>query len=47
MNWYISFRGTAGKRQVEGPKIGLAENGGGFLGSDSAVLTITILEASA
>lgn len=40
------LRGTAGKRQVENPRIGLAENGGGFLGSDSAALSITILESS-
>ena len=37
------LRGEAGKRQVEGARIGLAENGGGYIGTDAAAMTITIL----
>jgi acetyl-CoA acetyltransferase len=36
--------GRAGQRQVEGARVGLAENGGGYIGSDSAAVSITILE---
>jgi acetyl-CoA acetyltransferase len=39
------LRGRAGKRQVEGAKIGLAENAGGWLGSDAAASVVTILAA--
>ncbi|MFX0579513.1 thiolase family protein [Nocardia nepalensis] len=39
------LRGAAGPRQVEGARIGLAENGGGFLGVEEAAAAITILEA--
>jgi acetyl-CoA acetyltransferase len=38
------LRGTAGDRQVPGARIGLAENGGGFLGSDAAAAAVHILE---
>ncbi|MGR8947944.1 MAG: thiolase family protein [Gammaproteobacteria bacterium] len=38
------LRGEAGPRQVEGARIGLAENGGGYIGSDAAALVISILE---
>jgi acetyl-CoA acyltransferase len=38
------LRGRCGARQVDGARIGLAENGGGFLGTDPAALVITILE---
>ena len=38
------LRGRCGARQVEGARIGLAENGGGFLGSDPAAIVITVLE---
>jgi acetyl-CoA acetyltransferase len=38
------LRGEAGKRQVEGAKIALAENGGGFLGTEEAAMSIHILE---
>ncbi|HEV3362927.1 MAG TPA: thiolase family protein, partial [Acidimicrobiia bacterium] len=38
------LRGRCGARQVEGARVGLAENGGGFLGSDPAAIVITVLE---
>ncbi len=37
------LRGEAGKRQVAGAKVALAENGGGFIGSDAAVMALTML----
>ena len=37
------LRGTAGDRQVEGAKVGLAENGGGFINGDAAALVVSIL----
>lgn len=37
------LRGEAGAYQVPGAKIGLAENGGGFAGTDVAVCSVTIL----
>lgn len=37
------LRGRCGERQVKGARIGLAENGGGYLENDAAVATITIL----
>jgi acetyl-CoA acyltransferase len=37
------LRGRCGARQVEGARIGMAENGGGFLGGDAAAATITLL----
>lgn len=39
------LRGRAGPRQVEGARIALAENAGGFLGPDAAAAVITILAA--
>lgn len=39
------LRGKAGKRQVNGAKIGMAENGGGALGQEEAAMCIHILEA--
>jgi acetyl-CoA acyltransferase len=39
------LRGGAGARQVQGAKIGLAENGGGALGVEEAAMCIHILEA--
>jgi acetyl-CoA acyltransferase len=39
------LRGRAGDRQVEGARIGLAENAGGFLGPDHAAAAVTILSA--
>jgi acetyl-CoA acyltransferase len=37
------LRGEAGPRQVEGARIALAENGGGFLDGEEAVCVVTIL----
>jgi acetyl-CoA acetyltransferase len=41
----LQLRGDAGKRQVEHPRIGLAENGGGLLGSGPAAVCVHVLEA--
>ena len=38
------LRGEAGRRQVEGARIALAENAGGTMGFDDAICAITILE---
>ncbi|MFK8019560.1 MAG: thiolase family protein [Pseudomonadales bacterium] len=38
------LRGEAGARQVDGARLGIAENGGGFLGVEEAVTTVAILE---
>jgi len=38
------LRGEAGARQVEGARIALAENGGGFYAGGEAVAAVTILE---
>lgn len=43
LTWQL--RGLAGARQVEGAKLAMAENGGGFIGSDVAALAYTVLEA--
>jgi acetyl-CoA acyltransferase len=37
------LRSEAGKRQVEGARIGIASNGGGFIGVEDAVCCVTIL----
>ena len=37
------LRGRVGARQVEGARVALAENGGGFLGTDPAAMVITVL----
>ncbi len=37
------LRGEAGERQVAGARIGLAENGGGYIGRDAAALVVSIL----
>jgi acetyl-CoA acetyltransferase len=37
------LRGASGDRQVDGARIGLAQNGGGSLGTDAAAMSITIL----
>lgn len=37
------LRGEAGARQVAGARIGVAENGGGFLAGEEAVAAITVL----
>jgi acetyl-CoA acetyltransferase len=39
------LQGRSGKRQVEGAKIGLAQNGGGNIGADVAAMVVTILKA--
>ncbi|MGI9229948.1 MAG: thiolase family protein [Gammaproteobacteria bacterium] len=40
------LRGEAGLRQVEGARMSVAENGGGFLGVEEGVTTVAILEKS-
>ncbi|MGH9217302.1 MAG: thiolase family protein [Acidimicrobiales bacterium] len=37
------LRGRAGDRQVDRARVALAENGGGFLGTDAAAMVVTIL----
>lgn len=37
------LRGRAGSRQVEGARVALAENGGGYLGKDAAAAAVHIL----
>jgi acetyl-CoA acyltransferase len=37
------LRGRAGERQVEGARVALAENGGGFLGTDPAAVAVHVL----
>jgi hypothetical protein len=39
----LQLRGNAGPRQAKGARIALAENGGGFLGEDSAAIVVTLL----
>ena len=39
------LRGEAGARQVEGARISLSENGGGFIGLEEAAMCVHILEA--
>ncbi|MBU2515422.1 thiolase family protein [bacterium] len=38
------LRGTAGKRQVKNPKIGMTHNGGGILGIDAAAMALHIFK---
>jgi acetyl-CoA acyltransferase len=40
------LRGEAGKRQVEGARVALAETAGGFVGGDSAAVALTILAST-
>lgn len=40
LTWQL--QGRAGKRQIEGARVGLAHNGGGSLGNETAVMNITI-----
>ncbi|MDA8405121.1 MAG: thiolase family protein [Desulfobacteraceae bacterium] len=40
----VQLRGDAGKRQVAGARLGLAENGGGNIGVEEAAMCIHILE---
>ena len=39
----LQLRNNAGRRQVEGAKIALAENGGGYIAGDAAAMMISIL----
>lgn len=41
----LQLQGRAGKRQVEGATLALAQNGGGKSGNDAAAMLVTILEA--
>tara|TARA_R110001606_G_scaffold47570_1_gene121183 strand:- start:4613 stop:5860 length:1248 start_codon:yes stop_codon:yes gene_type:complete len=38
------LRGESESRQVEGARVGIAENGGGYVGTDVGALVVTILE---
>jgi acetyl-CoA acetyltransferase len=40
------IQGRSGKRQVEGARVGMAQNGGGNIGPDVAAMCVTILRAS-
>ncbi len=40
---FWQLRGEAGKRQVEGAKVGLTENGGGMIRGELAALSVHIL----
>ncbi|TPE60486.1 thiolase family protein [Sandaracinobacter neustonicus] len=40
------LRGEAGPRQVPDPRIALAQNGGGVMGFDEAITSVTLLEAA-
>jgi acetyl-CoA acyltransferase len=37
------LRGRCGERQAEGARVALAQNGGGFLGTDAAAMVVTLL----
>ncbi|MGB5147651.1 MAG: thiolase family protein, partial [Porticoccaceae bacterium] len=37
------LRGRCGARQVEGARVGMAQNGGGWIDDDTAATTLTIL----
>ena len=37
------LRGRAGVRQIEGARLAVAENGGGFIGADAAAVAMTVL----
>jgi acetyl-CoA acetyltransferase len=39
----MQLRGEAGARQVSGARVALAENGGGYIGTDAAALVLSIL----
>ena len=39
----LQLRGDAQSRQVEGARLALAENGGGFIGGNAAAFTMTVL----
>ena len=39
------LRGNAGERQVSGARVGMTENGGGFLGRDAAAMSVHIFQS--
>jgi acetyl-CoA acetyltransferase len=39
------LQGRSGKRQVEGARLALAQNGGGKKGNDAAAMVVTVLQA--
>lgn len=41
----LQLQGRAGKRQVEGARLALAQNGGGKKGNDAAAMVVTVFEA--
>ncbi|MCP5059974.1 MAG: thiolase family protein [bacterium] len=41
----LQLQGRAGKRQVEGAKLALAQNGGGKKGNDAAAMVVTVFQA--
>jgi acetyl-CoA acetyltransferase len=41
---FYQLRGEAGKRQVEGARLAMIENGGGFIGTGEAAIVMNILE---
>ena len=43
----LQLRGDAGPRQVPGASLALAENGGGFVGTGSAAVVVTVLSIGA
>ena len=43
----LQLRDSAGPRQIPGARLALAENGGGFVGTDSAAVVVTVLERGA
>jgi acetyl-CoA acyltransferase len=42
--WHLAGGGRAGRRQVEGARVGLAQNAGGTVGASEAALSVTILK---
>jgi hypothetical protein len=42
---FFQLRGEADKRQVQGARLAMIENGGGFLGQGDAAIQMHILEA--
>ena len=40
---YVLVFGDAGARQIEGARVAVAQNGGGVLGVEEAVVAVTIL----
>lgn len=43
MELTLQLQGRAGRRQVEGARVGLAHNGGGSIGNEVAAMNITVL----